>query len=201
VNFIKKYLEKQKKKSIWSWIGDILFAALIIGLLIPSTRTPIMVFIKKATMFSPSVSSEDNYGQLTKKDYLWQLRDENGVVKKLSDFNDKPIFINFWATWCPPCIAEMPAIEGLEKEYGDRVHFLLVSNENHELTKRFLLDKNLDLHTYQSASKEPEILSSKSIPITFVINKKGQIVVKKTGSSNWNGDSVKELLDELITEQ
>ena len=200
MNFIEKYIEKQKKKSLWSWIGDILFAILIIGLLIPSTRTPIMVFIKEVTMFSPSVSADDNYGLLTKQDYLWQLKNENGIITKLSDYNDKPIFINFWATWCPPCIAEMPAIDNLQKEYADRVAFLLVSYEDHAVTQKFLKGKGLNPHTFQALSKEPELLSSNSIPITFIIDKQGQIVVKKTGSSQWDSDSVKELLDKLISD-
>ena len=200
MNFIEKYIEKQKKKSLWAWIGDILFAALIIGLLIPGTRTPIMVFMKKITMFSPSVSADDNYGQLTKMDYQWQLLDEKGKQTKLIDYKDKPIFINFWATWCPPCIAEMPAIDNLQREYSDRVTFLLVSYEDHAITQGFLKSKALNTHTFQALSKEPELLSSNSIPITFIIDKQGQIVVKKTGSSQWDSDSVKELLDQLIAD-
>jgi len=200
VKFVKNYIEKQKKKSVWAWIGDILFAALIIGLIIPSTRTPIMVFIKKTTMFSPSVSANENYGELSKNDYLWQLKDEKGSLKALNDFRDKPIFINFWATWCPPCIAEMPAIANLENEYKDRVHFLLLSYEDHEITQKFLKEKSLDISTYQVVGKEPSLLASSSIPITFIINKQGKIVVKKTGSSQWDSDSVRELLDELIAD-
>ena len=200
MKFIDNYIEKQKKKSFWAWVGDIIFAILLIGLLIPSTRTPIMVFVKEITMFSPSVSAEDHYGQLTTPDYLWQLKDENGQTYQLKDFEDKPLFINFWATWCPPCIAEMPAIERLYKEYGDRVHFLLVSYENQSITGEFLKKKSLDIKTYQVMSKEPEVLVSSSIPVTFIVNKKGELVVKKTGSNKWDSDSVKELLDELIGE-
>ncbi|MCK5775325.1 MAG: redoxin family protein [Bacteroidales bacterium] len=200
MKFIEKYIEKQKKKSVWAWFGDIVFALLIIGLLIPSTRTPIMVFIKKATMFSPSVSADENYGQLSEKDYLWQLKDEEGKVTNLGELKGKPVFINFWATWCPPCIAEMPEIMDLEKDYGDKIHFVLVSNENHNVTNKFLQEKNWGLNTYQPQSRTPELLSSNSIPLTLIINKEGRIVVRKTGSSNWNGDSVRELLDVLIKE-
>jgi len=200
MKLLENYKAKLKKKNWWSWTTDILFALLIIGLLIPSTRTPIMVFIKKVTMFSPSVSAHDDYGQLSNKDYLWQLKDDQGNISSLATFSDKPIFLNFWATWCPPCIAEMPAIDQLEKEYGDRVHFVLVSYEDQKTTLQFLKEKGLITHTYQVVSKEPSLLSSNSIPITFIINKSGKIVVKKTGSSKWNSDSVRKLLNELIAE-
>ena len=200
MKFLEKYIEKQKKKSVWAWFGDIVFGLLIIGLLIPSTRTPIMVFVKKVTMFSPSVSADENYGQLSEKDYLWQLKDGTGQVINLGGLKGKPVFINFWATWCPPCIAEMPEIMELEKDYGDKVHFVLVSNESHSLTNKFLQEKKWELNTYQPLSRTPELLSSNSIPITMIINKQGRIVVSKTGSSNWNGDSVRELLDVLLEE-
>jgi len=200
MKFINKYIEKQKKKSIWSWFGDIFFAFLIIGLLIPTTRTPIMVFVKKVTMFSPSVSADEDYGQLSENDYLWQLKDTKGQVINLGALNGKPVFINFWATWCPPCIAEMPEIMDLEKDYGDKVHFVLVSNEDHKVTNKFLLENSWTLNTYQPMSRTPKLLASNSIPVTMIINKSGKIVVRKTGSSNWNGDSVRELLDVLLKE-
>ena len=201
MKFIENYIKKQKKKSFWAWVGDIVFAILLIGMLIPSTRTPIMVFVKEITMFAPSVSVEDNYGQLTAQDYLWKLKDTNGQTFNLNDFKDKPLFINFWATWCPPCIAEMPAIERLYQEYGDEVHFLLVSHEEQAITKNFLKEKSLNIKTYQMISKEPEVFLSSSIPITFIVNKDGALIVKKTGSNKWDSDSVKELLDELISEK
>jgi len=200
MKFIDKYIEKQKKKTVWAWLGDIIFGLLIIGLLIPATRTPIVVFVKKITNFSPSVSLDDHYGQLSERDYLWQLKDAEGRMIQLKNLSDKPLFINFWATWCPPCIAEMPTIIELEKEYGDRVHFVLVSQEDHFVTKKFLEKNHWDILTYQPYSRIPEILSSSSIPLTLIVDNKGKVVVHKTGNHNWNGNSVRELLDALIAE-
>lgn len=200
MKFLRNYIEKQKKKSIWSWIGDVFFVILVIGLLIPNTRTPIMVFVKKITLFSPSVSADKQYGKLQAVDYQWQLKDVHGNVVDLSHFDDKPIFINFWATWCPPCIAEMPSIESLAQEYGQKVHFLLVSYEKQAITKPFLFEKGLKLETYRMLSKEPSVLSSSSIPVTFIIDKDGHVLVKEMGSSDWNSRSVKELLDRLIAD-
>jgi len=200
MKFLRNYIEKQKNKSFWAWVSDILFGLFVLAMLIPSTRTPLMVFIKKISMFSPSVSVDDHYGKLSSSDYQWQIKDDKGNILQLKSFQGKPIFINFWATWCPPCIAEMPAITALEKDYSDKVYFLLVSNENHQITERFLKDKELTIKTYQAYSQPPKLLSSKSIPTTFIVNKDGEILVKKTGSSNWNGESVRELLDKLIAE-
>jgi len=198
MEFLKKYWSKQKKKSWWSWTTDILFILLFIGLLVPSTRVPIMVFIKELTNFSPSVSADDNYGELSAMDYQWEFLDAGSQKKQLQDFSDKPILINYWATWCPPCIAEMPSLQKLQDEYGDQVHFILISNENQSTTRSFLQDKSWNFNSYRPLSPSPEILMSNSLPATFIIDKNGVIVVKETGNKNWNSDGVKELLDQLV---
>jgi len=201
MKLLKNYIEKQKKKSIFSKITDILFILLIIGLLVPQTRTPIMVFIKQLTNFSPSVSVNDNFGTLSKKDFQWEFLDSGHQKRQLSDFNDKPILINFWATWCPPCIAEMPSLQKLQNDYANKVHFIFISQEDQSITFQFLQDKKWVLNSYRPLSREPKLLQSNSLPTTYIIDKNGNIVVKETGNKNWNGDSVRRLLDQLLDEK
>lgn len=198
MKLLKNYIEKQKKKSLFSKITDVLFIVLIIGLLIPQTRTPIMVFIKQLTNFSPSVSVDDNFGTLNKNDFQWEFLDSGHQKKQLQDFMGKPILINFWATWCPPCIAEMPSLQKLQNDYKDKVHFIFISHEDQSLTFQFLREKGWNLKSYRPLTTEPELLQSNSLPTTFIIDKDGTIVVKETGNKNWNSDGVKELLDNLI---
>jgi thiol-disulfide isomerase/thioredoxin len=198
MKFLKNYIETKKKESLWSKITDILMILLIVGLIIPTTRTPILVFFKQITNFSPSVSAEDDYGKLSSNDYLWTLVDEKGQQVRLEQFGDKPIFINFWATWCAPCLAEMPSIAELQKEFGTEVHFIFISYEDFAKTTPLLLEKQWDFKTYFPANREPKILQSNSLPTTFIIDKNGKIVVRETGNKKWSGNSVKELLRELI---
>ncbi len=198
MKFLKNYIEKKKKESLWSKITDVLMILLIVGLIIPSTRTPILVFFKQITNFSPSVSAEDDYGKLNSNDYLWTLVDESGQQVRLEQFGDKPIFINFWATWCAPCLAEMPSIAELQKEFGQEVHFVFISYEDFTKTIPLLREKQWDFKTYVPANQEPKILQSNSLPTTFIIDKHGKIVVRETGNKKWSGNSVKELLRELI---
>jgi len=198
MKLLKNYFEKQKKKSLFSKITDALFILLIIGLLIPQTRTPILVFFKQLTNFSPSVSVKDDFGTLSKKDYQWEFLDFGHQKVQLADFNDQPILINFWATWCPPCLAEMPSLQKLQNDYGSKVHFIFISNEEQSLTFQFLQDKEWNLKSYRPISHAPELLQSSSLPTTFIIDKYGKIVVRETGNKNWNGNSVRELLEQLI---
>lgn len=198
MNFLQKYWTKQKKKSWWSWVSDIFFILLFAGLLIPTTRTPIMVFIKELTNFAPSVSADDHYGKLTSNDYQWTLLDNKNQKVQLKELSDKPILINFWATWCPPCIAEMPSFDRLEKDYGNKVYFLFVSQENQSITRSFLQEKDWNLNSYRPLNQEPNLLSSTSLPTTFIINRDGVIVAKETGNKKWDSQQVRNLLDELI---
>jgi thiol-disulfide isomerase/thioredoxin len=106
--------------------------------------------------------------------------------------------INIWATWCAPCIAEMPSIEKLYIDYKDDVHFVIATYEDKSLVDAFLQKQNLNLPVYRNQTKEPLLLHSKTIPATFILNTKGEIIVSEKGTSNWNSKSVRELLDQLI---
>lgn len=200
MKLLKNYIEKQKKKSLWAKITDILFILLIIGLVVPQTRTPIMVFIKQITNFAPSVSADDNFGKLSETDYNWSFLNSGHQTKTLEDFNDKPILINFWASWCPPCIAEMPSLQKLQNEYGSKVHFIFISHEDQNITVPFLKEKKWNFNSYTPLIHEPELLRSNSLPTTYIIDKSGNIIVKKTGNHKWDSDGVKELLDRLVHE-
>lgn len=198
MSFIENYKAKLRKKSKWSWASDIVFLLLIIALIIPATRTPLVVFLKRATLLGPSVSENDNYGKLNQNDLSWQLINDKGETIRLSELTDKPVFINIWATWCAPCIAEMPSIDKLHSDYKDNIHFVIATYEEKSLVDAFLDKHELDFPVYRYTSKEPKLLQSKTIPATFILNTKGEIVVSEKGTSNWNSKSVRALLDKLI---
>jgi len=198
MKLLENYKAKLKKKSKGSWASDIVFLLLIIALIFPTTRTPIIVFIKRATLFGPSVSEKDNFGKLNQNDLQWQLINDQNQTVRLADLNDKPVFINFWATWCAPCLAEMPSIEKLYMDYKDDVYFVIATYEDRALIDSFLQKQGLNFPVYRYQTKEPKLLQSKTIPATFILNTKAQIIVSEKGTSNWNSKSVRELLNKLI---
>lgn len=55
------------------------------------------------------------------------VTDMNGQTVSLASLKGKPVFLNFWATWCPPCVGEMPDIQRMYAKYGDKVHFVIVN--------------------------------------------------------------------------
>ena len=186
-------------KSKNSKVSNVIFAVFILLLIIPQTRQPIQVFLQKGlAMFGPSV--EDKADQKQLDSYQWKLTDLNGVPYNFKSAEGKVVLVNFWATWCPPCIAEMPSLVDLHNDYKDEVQFLFVSNEDKSTVEAFLKKRDFNLTVYQPATAVPEVLSTSTIPRTLLISKDGRIVIDKTGASNWNSDTVRETINTLLLE-
>ena len=168
-------------------------------MIIPQTRTAIQVFINKGlALFSPSVVKESKRERLL--DYNWQLQDNQGKTINFVDSKNKVILINFWATWCPPCIAEMPSLDKLYEDYKDRVDFYFVSNEKIEVIQGFMDKNNYGFKVQIPTAKYPKLFDISSIPRTYLIDKSGFVVMDKTGAANWNSEKVRRQIDVLLAD-
>ncbi|MGB5204248.1 TlpA family protein disulfide reductase [Eudoraea sp.] len=132
------------------------------------------------------------------EDYDFKLVNSKGNVVNLLDYKGEVIFINFWATWCPPCVAEMPGLQLLYNAYREKVTFLFIARDKKEKVSNFITKKNYNLPVYFESGFTPKTLYSAALPTTFIIDKKGNIVVAETGSADWNSESVHILLDGLL---
>ena len=177
---------------------NIIIVVVLLALLIPGIRKPLQIFTNKVFAFSPSITSENERQQL--ENYQWVLEKNNKDKVQFPEFKDKVVFVNFWATWCPPCIAEMPSFQELFEDYKDQVVFVFVSSEDHETVRGFLNRKNYTLPAYRPLSEPPQPLNGRTLPTTYLINKKGDIVINKVGAADWNSESVRETLDNLLAE-
>ena len=180
-------------------ISNIIFLVIILFMIIPQTRQQIQVFLHKGlAMFSPSEVLEND--RKTINNYNWKLQSLEELNYSFKQAEGKVILINFWATWCPPCIAEMPALQSLYDDYEDKIEFLLVSQEEEAIIQKFLNKHDYTFKIHKPVSNIPEMLQTKSIPRTFIISKDGSIIVDKSGAANWNSDMVRETLDRLLSE-
>ena len=179
-------------------ISDIIFVVFIVLLLIPQTRTPIQVAVNKlkVAVWSPSLEDANDQDQVAPFQYA--VTDLHGASRNIAVGEGKVTFISYWATWCPPCIAELPGIQELYKDYGDKVNFLLLTQEAPEIVQRFVRKKGYELPIYFPQMEAPEILQENSIPTNYVIDAQGTIIIKETGAADWNSSKVRNLLNVLL---
>lgn len=187
-------MNKELKKKISNGV----FFTFVLLLLIPATRTQIQIFLTRYISFSPSVVSEESRELLDT--YQWSLKGINTQDLNFTAAKDKVVLVNFWATWCPPCIAEMPSMQKLYDRYKDKAEFVFVSNEVDSVLHKFMRTKNYDFPIYRAISNTPPLLYGTSLPTTYLLDQKGNVVIKKEGAADWNSSSVHETIDALLAE-
>lgn len=186
-----------KRKRILSNLFWIILIALFI---IPQSRKFIQVRLHGllSTVKSVEIIDEDERTKIT--DFDWKLRDESGDIINFNDFKGNVLVLNFWATWCPPCIAEMQSLENLYKAYNEKVTFLFITSDDMSLVQKFKDKKGYTFKVYNPLEAIPKELETRSIPRTFIVNKKGEIVVDESSALQWDSQKSHQLLNELIEE-
>ncbi len=179
-----------------SQIQNMLLLVLVVVLLFTPVGTKLKVQLNRLLAFSPSLVSQEDRAKVST--YHWSLKGMDDKLFEFKEAQDKVILLNFWATWCPPCIAEMPSMQELYNSYGDRVVFLFVSEEPAEKIQEFMDKHQYDFPVYQSISAPPQIFGHESIPQTYLIDQAGEIIIDKSGAADWNSDKVHQILDKLL---
>jgi thiol-disulfide isomerase/thioredoxin len=196
VRLKERWVKYRNNKRWWSILLDFLFLLLILAMLIPDARRSMSAFLVRQTMLSPRESSKAIF--LDEEDWRMALMSYSGEQVELSEMKGKPVFINYWATWCPPCIAEMPSLQNLYNRYKDEVHFVFISNEDTEVVNEFMESRAYDFPLYRVAGRVPEAFESSILPTTILIGSGGRMVLFKTGAARWDSKKVFRMMDGLI---
>lgn len=181
-------------------LGNILFWVFLVLLIIPQSRKTIQIGLNKGLgIFSPSQINEKD--QVIINDFNWKLIDENGATVNLEALKGKVIIMNFWATWCPPCIAEMPDLQELFNTFDTEkeISFLFVTSDPFTKTKAFKEKEGFTFPVFRPLETYPRELEHTTIPQTFVIDKSGKIVVDKNGVANWSSEKTIQLINDLLS--
>ncbi len=196
-------MEEQKAKpNRKDWIkknwSNILFVILIILFIIPQTRFHLQVTINQLFSFSPSIESENDLKKL--ENYNWQLINQDGKSVNLNASKGRVTLINFWASWCGPCVAEMPSLQKAYNQHKDKVDFYFVARDEAKLVEAFLKKEKYNVPVYYEKQNPPNLLKGKQLPTTYLIDKNGNIWIEKTGAADWNSDKINDLIIKLTRE-
>jgi thiol-disulfide isomerase/thioredoxin len=129
------------------------------------------------------------------------FKDLEGNEFSLRNFENKVLFINYWATWCNPCLAEMPSMAELYNQYkeNNNIVFLYLSKEDADTIIDYIpKNSSLEQLPIYKIVTDDDLFSTRGIPTTFIVNRNGEIVVKDVGSAAWNDQSVVDYLDKLL---
>ena len=184
----------------WKKAGDIFFWLLLVLLILPGPRKVISTTVNRIVLLArnPSMSGSTRQVQLTSEDYRWMLNDDRGNLISMEQYRGQVVFLNFWATWCPPCVAELPEIQRAYDKHGDQVAFLLVTGQETETVRTFLEKYGYELPVYYQAGDLPEAFAHNSIPTTFILSGEGRIVLKKKGAANWDSGATSGMFEKLL---
>jgi len=167
--------------------GLILMIIIIIGIIV-SARYILM----RSSTPKPGKRVEFNlqpppFPTQTKMDYHWRVQGLDGEELDMVNIRGKVVFLNFWATWCFPCIAEMPSIQRLyDSMQSEEIQFMCVSDEDRKKVSNFVKENGFTFPIYTLVGEKPHIFQTRGIPATFIISRDGQIAFKHVGAAKWD---------------
>lgn len=198
----KKSLSKESKSNKRSFIEWGVILAVILVLYLTGWHTQVIGTLQRGIvatgLIKPSIPVSNEASQTADLDFYFT--DETGQMRSLSDFQGDVIFLNIWATWCPPCIAEMPNIHSLYNRFKDdeNISFVLVSmDEDFEKARQFIEKRNYDFPIYHYRKKTRGTYESTVIPTTYVISPDSKIVVEKRGFAKYDTEEFRTFLRDL----
>jgi len=193
---IRKYF------SLSNIISGVLLLLVVAMVAFPEVKAVFIRGLMQVGLFQPDipekVSEERQQTDADNSDLV--LYDENGRTIHHETLKGKVVFINFWATWCPPCIAEMPSIADLYNEfrYDTAVVFLIVEVDgNMAKARAFLKKKGIDMPFAYPGAAIPSRLFTGTLPTTIVLDRSGSIVMKEESVADYSGSEFEEFIRQL----
>jgi cytochrome c biogenesis protein CcmG, thiol:disulfide interchange protein DsbE len=117
---------------------------------------------------------------------------------RLADYRGKVVLVNFWATWCGPCVIELPSLLQLHRDQPNLVILAISVDEDPDAYKTFLARHHVDLITVRNPSESvPDLFHTDMWPETYVIDRKGVIRAKYVGAQDWSDPQIRTFLSSL----
>lgn len=177
----------------YKWLrkaGNFLFFGLLLLLLFNSSaKAWLLQQFMAVGLFQAEMKTEAPVSLLPASENAFSFREESGAIRSTADLKGKVVFIHFWATWCPPCLAEMPSLNALYNQFreDENLVFLFINeDEDSAKAKAFLQRKGYAMPLVTRAGNLPATIFSGTLPTTIVLNKEGRVVFRHEGLAMYN---------------
>lgn len=193
-----KYWQFIKKNGLSILMG----LAIVILLINPNAKSWVLRQSMRSGLFNASIDAKET-GIPQQPAIDFDFKSSNGPIQNTESLRGKVVFINFWASWCPPCRAEFPAIQALYSQFKDdpRIFFLMI-NEDNDLSAayRYLEKEKYTLPLYKAKGKVPDQIYTGTLPTTIVLDKEGKIRLRHEGIANYGSKKFLGQIGTLIKE-
>ena len=133
--------------------------------------------------------------------YDWEAYNAAGEPFDMQSTQGKAVFLNIWATWCPPCVAEMPSIQRLYDTVGgeEGIAFVVIARDSPNAVQQFIAEHGLTMPVY-TTPVIPVELDPPAIPTTYIVAPDGRIVFQHEGAAAWDDPAVADFLRQLAAQ-
>lgn len=183
---------KIKKKTLW----NVLLILVVLAFFVTPLGYHAKVLLNRAFASAPEIIEKSDRDTLP--NYSWTLKDESWRQFSFEEARGEVTFINFWASWRLPSAAELQEVQSLYEDYGERVRFYIITNEEREPVEEFMEENDFDFPVTYLIIGEPAPLPTDQVPATYIIGRDGSIAVEQEGIADWDNQEVRQLLDELL---
>lgn len=195
----------KEKATVSNVLYTVVMAVLLLVLISPDAKSLMIQGMMKVGLFQPDVPADSRAvkGADKRAEVAPEAAFKNGAGEtvKISDLKGKVVFINFWATWCPPCRAEMPTIEKLYDQFkGNKDIVFLIVNADEDFSKaaQYMQDNDYEMPVYTPAGNIPYAYLSGVLPTTVMINKDGEMVFRHAGAADYSDPKMVDFIKKLI---
>jgi thiol-disulfide isomerase/thioredoxin len=193
--------------SMWKYIKENL-TTILLGLFVvlmivsPGVKSWVLQQLMRTGLFNAKI--ENKVSDTTRvKPADFDFANINDRKQNTSTLRGKVVFVNFWASWCPPCRAELPSIQAFYDKFKNNPDFFVLTiseDDDLSIAGQFLEKQHFTIPLYKAISKVPDLLYTGTLPTTIILDKQGNVRYKHEGFANYSSDNFLKQMEDLMNE-
>lgn len=183
------------RKRIWKYITNIIFLLIVLILIIPSWRVSFQGWFQSFFLDEAQLTVSD-LGTFPEEQRNWEIFDMNGVMYDFNEFSGQPIVLNFWATWCSSCRAELPQIKELKENVDPQIKFMAISEENIDIINDSGLAEDYDFLFCSQTT--PSFFTVNAYPTLVILDKNWNMVYRSVGAAKLYNEKNMNFLNDML---